>query len=174
MSENVDHPAHCGGDTQYESIKVIEAWNLGFHLGNAVKYISRAGKKTSGTFEDIEKAIWYLERFQSLSETREVPANLKQAEADAAPEAEYCWPAESFITIRYVPRASDDPFGHMQWTENMTGREMAGVVSSVAASRLRMSSLDADRATLKIPPSAPLDPTSPLRDVANPGQVFFL
>lgn len=43
MSETIDHPPHYGGDTPYEAIKVIEAWELGFCLGNAVKYISRCG-----------------------------------------------------------------------------------------------------------------------------------
>lgn len=61
--ENIDHPEHYGGDTTYETIKVIEAWDLGFHLGNVVKYISRAGKKThTGAIEDLEKAEWYLRR----------------------------------------------------------------------------------------------------------------
>ncbi len=59
----VDHPAHYGGDTPYEAIKVIEAWGLGFCLGNAAKYICRAGKKDSATrVEDLEKARWYLDR----------------------------------------------------------------------------------------------------------------
>lgn len=64
MSDNVDHPSHYGGeDNTYETIKVIEAWNLGFCLGNAVKYISRAGKKDkSKEIEDLEKAVWYLQR----------------------------------------------------------------------------------------------------------------
>lgn len=44
MSE-IDHPSYYGSDTTYETIKVIEAWQLDFCLGNAVKYISRAGKK---------------------------------------------------------------------------------------------------------------------------------
>lgn len=59
--EAVDHPAHYGGDTVYEAIKVIEAWELGFCLGNTVKYISRAGKKGSA-IEDLKKAAWYLQR----------------------------------------------------------------------------------------------------------------
>jgi len=42
MSEAVNHPPHYGGDTTYEAIKVIEAWNLGFRLGNVLKYIRRA------------------------------------------------------------------------------------------------------------------------------------
>lgn len=64
MSDNVNHPSHYGGeDNPYEAIKIIEAWNLGFCLGNAVKYISRAGKKDkSKTAEDLEKAVWYLQR----------------------------------------------------------------------------------------------------------------
>jgi hypothetical protein len=63
-SEAIDHPAHYGGaDNPYEAIKVIEAWNLGFCLGNVVKYISRAGKKNSDSeLQDLKKARWYLDR----------------------------------------------------------------------------------------------------------------
>jgi hypothetical protein len=58
----VDHPPHYGGaNNPYEAIKVIEAWELGFNLGNTVKYISRAGKKGSA-IEDLKKAAWYLNR----------------------------------------------------------------------------------------------------------------
>lgn len=66
--ETVNHPAHYGGDTTYETIKVIEAWGLdkSFCLGNAIKYISRAGKK-GNPLEDLKKAAWYLNReIQSL------------------------------------------------------------------------------------------------------------
>jgi hypothetical protein len=60
--ETVNHPPHYGGeDNPYEAIKVIEAWELGFHLGNTVKYISRADKKGS-ILEDLKKARWYLNR----------------------------------------------------------------------------------------------------------------
>lgn len=59
----IDHPAHYGGDTVYEAIKVIEAWELDFCLGNAVKYIARAGKKpTTPILTDLKKARWYLDR----------------------------------------------------------------------------------------------------------------
>jgi len=57
----VNHPAHYGGDTTYETIKVIEAWNLGFNLGSALKYISRADAK-GNPIQDLEKAVWYLQR----------------------------------------------------------------------------------------------------------------
>lgn len=59
----INHPIYYGGDTTYEAIKVIEAWNLDFSLGNAVKYISRAGKKPGASeVKDLEKAAWYLQR----------------------------------------------------------------------------------------------------------------
>ena len=60
----VNHPSHYGGiDNPYEAIKVIEAWDLDFHLGNTVKYISRAGKKNvDKELEDLLKAKWYLDR----------------------------------------------------------------------------------------------------------------
>jgi hypothetical protein len=62
--EMVNHPNHYGGaENVYEAIKVIEAWDLDFHLGNTVKYISRAGKKdTDKELQDLKKAYWYLER----------------------------------------------------------------------------------------------------------------
>jgi hypothetical protein len=66
----VDHPPHYGGaDDPFEAIKVIEAWQLGFHLGNVVKYLSRAGKKGT-TLTDIKKARWYLDRYIALLEGR--------------------------------------------------------------------------------------------------------
>ena len=64
-NEYVDnnHASYYGGeDNPYEAIKVIDAWNLDFCLGNVVKYISRAGKKGNNSAEqDLKKALWYLE-----------------------------------------------------------------------------------------------------------------
>lgn len=62
--EMVKNPDHYGGASNpYEAIKVIENWNLDFHLGNTVKYISRAGKKDpSKEIEDLKKAMFYLDR----------------------------------------------------------------------------------------------------------------
>jgi len=62
QSNWVNHPKHYGGkDNPYEAIKVIEAWNLNFNLGNVIKYISRSGKKDE-VKQDLEKALWYLKR----------------------------------------------------------------------------------------------------------------
>jgi hypothetical protein len=62
--EMVNHPNHYGGESNlYEVIKVIEAWDLDFHMGNTVKYIARAGKKDpTKELEDLTKAMWYLQR----------------------------------------------------------------------------------------------------------------
>ncbi len=58
--DNVNNPFHytSGG---IETIDFIEAKELNFNLGNAVKYISRAGKKNDAV-EDLRKAIWYINR----------------------------------------------------------------------------------------------------------------
>lgn len=60
-SEAVKHPSHYGGGANpYEAIKVIQAWNLDFELGNVLKYIYRAPHK--GTLlTDLYKAKQYLQ-----------------------------------------------------------------------------------------------------------------
>lgn len=56
----VRSPAHYRGTT-IDVIDVIEDWGLGYHLGNALKYLLRAGKK-GDTAQDVRKAGWYFER----------------------------------------------------------------------------------------------------------------
>ena len=61
--EAVTHPNHYLKDSGYEVIDVIEAWNLNFSLGNAIKYIARAGRKNpEKKKEDLKKALWYISR----------------------------------------------------------------------------------------------------------------
>jgi Protein of unknwon function (DUF3310) len=56
----IDHPSHYNIG-KIEVIDAIEDWQLGFHLGNVVKYVARAQHK--GTFlDDLKKARWYLDR----------------------------------------------------------------------------------------------------------------
>lgn len=58
----VDHPDYYN-DGKIEVIDYIEDQKLGFCLGNAVKYISRAGKKDKAKeVEDLKKAAWYVNR----------------------------------------------------------------------------------------------------------------
>lgn len=56
----VRSPAHYRGTT-IDVIDVIEDWGLGYHLGNALKYLLRAGKK-GDTAQDVQKSAWYFER----------------------------------------------------------------------------------------------------------------
>ncbi len=67
-NDSVNHPSYYA-DGKIEVIDYIEDKKLGFCLGNAIKYISRAGKKGSEgksahdkEIEDLQKAIWYIER----------------------------------------------------------------------------------------------------------------
>ena len=65
-SDPVNHPSHYT-DGKYEVIDFIESrdYMKDFRIGNAVKYICRAGKKNPDKEkEDIQKAIWYLDRYQ--------------------------------------------------------------------------------------------------------------
>ena len=58
----IDHPSYYGGEgNTYEAIKIIEAYDLNFSLGNVIKYVLRAGKKSESAIEDLEKAARYIQ-----------------------------------------------------------------------------------------------------------------
>lgn len=57
----INHPPHYKFGP-HEVIDVIESWNLGYHLGNVVKYVARA-KRKGRELEDLKKAQWYLNRY---------------------------------------------------------------------------------------------------------------
>ena len=59
--EMVNHPDHYQGNGGMEVIDIIENYDLGFSLGNAIKYILRSNKKGSAK-QDLKKAIWYINR----------------------------------------------------------------------------------------------------------------
>jgi hypothetical protein len=68
--DEINHPQHYGGDTVYETIKVLRAWLTpeefrGFLRGNAIKYQSRLGKKDEAK-EDAAKAAWYIAELQKF------------------------------------------------------------------------------------------------------------
>lgn len=68
MSEDkINHPSHYTFG-KYEVIDYIEDKGFGFHLGNVIKYVSRAGRKED-ELEDLKKAKWYLDRKISLMES---------------------------------------------------------------------------------------------------------
>lgn len=65
----VDHPAHYNQIQGIECIDVVEHFN--FNVGNAIKYLWRAGLKNSST-EDLEKAAWYCNReIQRIKQSQE-------------------------------------------------------------------------------------------------------
>lgn len=62
VKEAVNHPSHYNHG-KIEVIDFIEDQELGFHLGNTVKYICRTGRKEgSNELTDLKKAAWYLAR----------------------------------------------------------------------------------------------------------------
>ncbi len=70
QKEAVDHPSHYNAG-KFEVIDVIEDWQLGFNLGNTVKYLARAKHKGKEK-EDLKKALWYLTRELEELERRKV------------------------------------------------------------------------------------------------------
>lgn len=72
VSDGKTSPAHYSALLP-EPIVVIEGWSLGFNLGNAVKYVARAGRKPGeSALDDLRKARWYLDREVARLE-REAP-----------------------------------------------------------------------------------------------------
>lgn len=66
VGDPVNAPAHYtdGGVETIDFIKakLTDEQFLGYCLGNAMKYVSRAGKKTADPTQDLRKAVWYLKR----------------------------------------------------------------------------------------------------------------
>lgn len=79
MSDNVKHPSHYVEGRKFEPKDVIRDWGLNFNLGNAVKYIARAGRKAD-LVEDLKKAQQYIQ-----FEIDAIEAEEKQATKPKAP-----------------------------------------------------------------------------------------
>lgn len=58
--DKIHKPSHYIQGRCFEPRKVIEDWGLNFYLGNALKYISRAGRK-GDAIEDLKKAKQYID-----------------------------------------------------------------------------------------------------------------
>lgn len=81
----VNHPKHYTFG-KYEHIDVVEAFGLGYHLGNATKYMMRANHK-GATIQDFEKALWYLNRAKnnpSVIPYRKINLSLVELNVDVA------------------------------------------------------------------------------------------
>jgi Protein of unknwon function (DUF3310) len=142
MTEEVNHPQHYGGDTEYEVIKVLRAWNLEgakwFCWGNTIKYLARAEKK--GNFKDYEKADWYATELLSIEAELEVrksdaDARMKRIAAGTEPGFTVATPGEPLHHLadainkdRALPKVNS----HWIWKEpNKTGPRCRVVVSSL-------------------------------------------
>ncbi len=90
----INHPPYYRADSGHEAEVVINAWKLGYHLGCVLKYVCRYGLKSKSVdvvslldnpLDDLDKAIWYLQRFRDLEairlneENAEAVAELQQA-----------------------------------------------------------------------------------------------
>ena len=69
--EKINSPDHYKKNRKFEPIDVIIDWDLDFCLGNALKYISRSGRKDDA-IEDLKKAIWYLNQEIEIIERKNV------------------------------------------------------------------------------------------------------
>ena len=73
VNDPVTHPSHYVDGRIYEPIDVIKDWGLSFDLGNAVKYISRAGRKPGNSaIQDLEKARFYLDHEIAYLKDKEI------------------------------------------------------------------------------------------------------
>lgn len=114
QNDNVNNPKHYQTDAGIEAIEVIEAFfPNNVHFANAFKYLARAGKKDS-LVEDVEKAIWYLERFLDTQVRYEITEKGK-AVAELS-KAGIEWPLAKRIAYRgphgYTWELGDDGEWH--------------------------------------------------------------
>jgi hypothetical protein len=117
MTYDSINPNHYRGDRKHEPIEVIEDWGLNYRLGNAVKYISRNGRKPGeDPREGLKKAIWYLEREIEAIGAQQVPyavtyEDVLQDYAACAAEG-YEFNAERSLDNQYA--LWDDTLGPME------------------------------------------------------------
>ncbi|TRX43716.1 DUF3310 domain-containing protein [Corynebacterium guaraldiae] len=129
MNDAVRNPSHYQTPSGLEAIDVIEAFFPdNFYFANAFKYIARAGKKDD-IVEDIEKAIWYLQRFldtqvrYSLTKKGEEIVKLLEA-GFSIPDSHTVAFEESTPVYGYTAILNDggiwvDEFGYMHTTESI-------------------------------------------------------
>lgn len=114
QNDNVNHPSHyVSHPSGIECITITEAFN--FCLGNAIKYIWRAGLK-GDALEDLRKAVWYVEReIQRLTteRARDYPAAAAEDEARKLEQE-----AEAIMAKDAIPEAMMGPWEHVGYTSD--------------------------------------------------------
>jgi hypothetical protein len=104
--EKVDRPAHYNGKNGVITvIDIIEDYDLGFSLGNVIKYGLRAGRKPGEDgLDDLKKARWYLDReIQRIQQEKVVDANLDASKSDLKGLAAYLAAAAGSVGAVRVP-----------------------------------------------------------------------
>lgn len=82
------------GEQGWQAIDFIERYNLDFKLGNAVKYLFRAGKKTKSSVKDLSKAYWYLNRHFS---------KYQNLVLDVSYDDIYVYVVKGSLDVKFVP-----------------------------------------------------------------------
>jgi hypothetical protein len=101
MTYDAINPNHYKGDRQFEPIEVIEDWGLNYHLGNALKYISRNGRKPGeDPREGLSKAIWYLERLQDKYDDEVACGCPPGCECEPCPDC--LTPTEKMVSLTFA------------------------------------------------------------------------
>lgn len=86
-NDPVNNPSHYTSG-KIEVIDFIEDQKLGFHLGNVVKYVARAGKKDPAkVLQDLQKAEWYLKRYCEMLRDRQWDPQVLLSDTQRAAEA---------------------------------------------------------------------------------------
>lgn len=81
MTDLINHPPHYIASDGLEVIDIIERYDLGYHLGNAIAYLIRAGRKVGSPIDaDLGKARWYVDRWMRR--------NIDGYEEEPCPEGE--------------------------------------------------------------------------------------
>lgn len=108
----INNPSHYAEGRKYETIEVIEDWQLSYRLGNAVKYVSRAGRKDPAkTVEDLKKAIWYINREIASLEGERTPYSVTYE--DVLEDYAACAARGEDLLVEYgVQDVDDQPLAH--------------------------------------------------------------
>ena len=110
----IDSPAHYAEGRQYEPIDVIADWELNYHLGNTLKYVSRAGRKLN-QLEDLKKARWYLDREIQTLEAVPFAVTYEDVLEAAAAEASA---GQELLHEYGVADVDDQPLSGWDWDDD--------------------------------------------------------
>lgn len=114
MTDMVNRPAHYCEGRKYEPLNVISDWDLNYRLGSALKYISRAGRKDpSKTVEDLEKAIFYLNREVEALKSSQAPHSVTYEDV-LEDHAACAAKGEELVLEHGVQDVDDQPLSHWE------------------------------------------------------------